>query len=43
MQNFYIIANTEKKDTYGCAHRIKEYLLEKGKRVLDLWRFRLHQ
>lgn len=31
MQNFYIIANTEKKDTYGCAHRIKEYLLEKGR------------
>ncbi len=31
MENFYIIANTEKKDTYGCALMIRDYLLDKGK------------
>lgn len=31
MKNFYIIANTEKKDTYGCACRIRDYLIEHGR------------
>lgn len=31
MEHFYIIANTEKKDTYGCARGIQTYLTERGK------------